>query len=42
MSVEGNVIKVIDGDSIILLTKDNKRKRVNLVASRLYFSRKAD
>ncbi len=32
MSVEGNVIKVIDGDSIILLTKDNKRKRVNLVA----------
>ncbi len=32
MSVEGTVIKVIDGDSIILLTKDNERKRVNLVA----------
>jgi hypothetical protein len=25
MSVEGNVIKVIDGDSIILLTKGNER-----------------
>jgi endonuclease YncB( thermonuclease family) len=32
MSVEGKVIKVVDGDTIILLTKDNKRKRVNLVA----------
>ena len=32
MSVEGNVIKVIDGDSIILFTKNNERKRVNLVA----------
>ena len=32
MSVEGKAIKVVDGDTIILLTKDNKRKRVNLVA----------
>jgi endonuclease YncB( thermonuclease family) len=32
MSVEGTVIKVIDGDTIIVQTKDNKRKRVNLVA----------
>jgi endonuclease YncB( thermonuclease family) len=32
MSVEGKVIKIVDGDTIILLTKDNKRKRVNLVA----------
>ena len=32
MSVEGKVIKVVDGDTIIVLTKDNKRKRVNLVA----------
>jgi len=30
--VEGKVIRVVDGDTIILLTKDNKRKRVNLVA----------
>jgi endonuclease YncB( thermonuclease family) len=32
MSVKGKVIRVVDGDTIILLTKDNKRKRVNLVA----------
>jgi endonuclease YncB( thermonuclease family) len=32
MSVEGKVIKIVDGDTIILLTKDNKRKRVNFVA----------
>jgi endonuclease YncB( thermonuclease family) len=32
MSVEGRVIRVVDGDTIILLTKDNKHKRVNLVA----------
>jgi len=32
LSVEGKVIKVVDGDTIILLTKDNRRKRVNLVA----------
>jgi endonuclease YncB( thermonuclease family) len=31
-SVEGRVIKVVDGDTIIVQTKDNKRKRVNLVA----------
>ena len=32
MSVEGRVIKVVDGDTIVVQTKDNKRKRVNLVA----------
>lgn len=32
ISVEGKVIKVVDGDTIILLTKDTKRKRINLVA----------
>lgn len=31
-SVEGKVIRAVDGDTIIVLTKDNKRKRVNLVA----------
>ena len=31
-SVEGTVIKVVDGDTIIVQTEDNKRKRVNLVA----------
>jgi endonuclease YncB( thermonuclease family) len=32
ISVEGTVIQVIDGDTIIVQTKDNQRKRVNLVA----------
>ncbi|HEY2976031.1 MAG TPA: thermonuclease family protein [Pyrinomonadaceae bacterium] len=32
MSVEGKVIRVVDGDTIILLIKDNKRKRINLAA----------
>ena len=32
MTVDGKVIKVVDGDTIIVQTKDNKRKRVNLVA----------
>ena len=31
-SVEGKVIRAVDGDTIIVLTKDNKRRRVNLVA----------
>jgi endonuclease YncB( thermonuclease family) len=32
ISVEGRVIKVVDGDTITVQTKDSKRKRVNLVA----------
>lgn len=32
MTVDGKVIRVVDGDTIIVQTKDNKRKRVNLVA----------
>ena len=32
MTVDGTVIKVVDGDTIIVQTKNNKRKRVNLVA----------
>lgn len=31
-SVEGKVIRVVDGDTIIVQTNDGKRKRVNLVA----------
>lgn len=32
MSIEGTVIKVLDGNSIVVLTKDNKRRQVDLVA----------
>jgi micrococcal nuclease len=31
-TVDGKVVKVLDGDTIIVSSKDNKRKRVNLVA----------
>jgi endonuclease YncB( thermonuclease family) len=31
-SVEGTGVKIIDGSSIIILTKNNERRRVNLVA----------
>jgi endonuclease YncB( thermonuclease family) len=31
-SIEGTVVKVIDGDSIIVLTKDKERKQIDLAA----------
>ncbi|HVG32215.1 MAG TPA: thermonuclease family protein [Pyrinomonadaceae bacterium] len=30
--VEGTVIKVVDGDTILMLTKENKRRRIDLAA----------
>lgn len=29
--IEGTVVKVVDGDSVVVLTKDKKRRRIDLV-----------